>query len=74
MPFLSGSNMTTTTVCDQLDVNPNVWEKLSDLNNKLLELAKQLGLKMENLVVEDSDLKEKVAKKKQQVHQYVGIT
>ena len=67
-----GSNMTTTTVCDQLDVNPNVWEKLSDLNNKLLGLAKQLGLKMENLVVEDGDLKEKVAKKKEQVHQYVG--
>lgn len=68
----SGNNMTSTTVCDQLDVNPKIWEKLVDLNNKLMDLAAQLNVKMDDLVIEDSKLKAAVKKHKQQVNQHVN--
>ena len=32
--------MTTTSVCDQLGVDPNIWIQLSELNETLIEISK----------------------------------
>ena len=67
----SGNPMTSTSVCDQLDVDPNVWSKLSKLNDKLLALAEAMGKELGELVVTDIKLKQAVEQQQQQLNGYI---
>ena len=64
--------MTSTTVCDQLDVDPNVWSKLNKLNNKLLSLAEAMGKELGELVVTDIRLKQAVEQQQQQLNGHIS--
>ena len=68
----SGSAMTSTSVCDQLDVDPNVWSKLNKLNDKLLSLAEAMGKELGELMVTDIRLKEAVEEQQVQLNSYVS--
>ena len=68
----SGNAMTSTTVCDQLDVDPNVWSKLNKLNSKLLSLAEAMGKELSELVVTDIRLKQAVEQQQQQLNTHIS--
>jgi hypothetical protein len=68
----SGSPMTTTSVCSQMDVNPVLLDKLNKLNNKLVSLAKNMVSEMDNMDVSDAGLKDKLTQKKQQLNNYIN--
>jgi len=51
----SGGNMTSTDTCMQLDIDIKIWNKITKLNQKLINLSKQLTVKLTNLVVDDVD-------------------
>lgn len=68
----TGSNMTTTTVCDQLGVNPKLWEKLLDLNAQLTTIAQQMIVEMKKLLDTDSTIHSNIQKKRQVVNKYLS--
>lgn len=67
----SGSNMTTTSVCDQLGVDPNIWLQLSELNEKLLTISKQLQDEMKKLRTQDSKIEKEIREKNKKITHYV---
>ena len=67
-----GGNMTKTSVCEQIDVNPKVWQKMIKLNDKLIGLAHDLDKEMDNLSGEDKRLKKAISEKKKEVGKYVN--
>lgn len=60
----TGSPMTPTTVCNSLDINPNVWSQLNYLNNQLLILSEKLNTEINELSITDSNLKNKIQQQK----------
>ena len=58
----SGSLMTTTSVCNKMDLNPVLLGKLNELNNKLVSLAKSMISELSNISVNDKDLNNKLSK------------
>ena len=68
----AGSNMTTTTVCDQLGVNPQLWQKLLGLNAQLTTIAQQMIVEMKKLLSTDSSIHSNMQKKRQTVNDYLG--
>jgi len=69
----SGSIMTTTTVCDQLNVNPRVWARLTKLNEKLLFLANSLANEINSLVATDSQYKNEMNKQRKELNGYIDV-
>ena len=67
----TGNNMTSTTVCDQLGVNPEVWNELSSLNKELISISKKIQTEMSNLRTQDSNFKKEIKKQKKLLSQYV---
>lgn len=60
----SGSPMTNTYVCNQIDVNPKLWEQLITLNKKLRKLAYEMLKEIEEMNTEDVKINEVIMKKK----------
>jgi ribosomal protein S13 len=52
----SGGNMVSTDSCMQLDIDPALWSQLMYLNEELLSLSQQIGIKLNSLAVEDINL------------------
>lgn len=67
----SGSNMTSTSVCDQIGVEPKVWKQLMSLNNKLVDIAKKIQSKSSNLKGEEASIQHEIASKKQTLKKYI---
>jgi len=67
----SGSNMTTTTVCDKLDIDPQTWHQLSKLNEKLISLARALSKDLDSLIVTDAELKGELNEQQEKLNTYI---
>jgi len=67
-----GSPMTNTTICDTLDVNPNVWIHLKKLNKKLTNLAKKMANEIEKIHIKDEVMSSLLADQKKQLNTYVS--
>ena len=67
----SGSPMVSTTSCEQLDVNPGTWQKLSQLNDKLVSLAGQMNKELGDMKVADNKLKQDLTNQQASLNSYV---
>ena len=56
--------MTNTFICNQIDVNPKLWEKLIKLNKKLRSLAYEMLKEIEELNTEDVKINKIIMEKK----------
>uniref|UniRef100_A0A6C0JWQ6 Uncharacterized protein n=1 Tax=viral metagenome TaxID=1070528 RepID=A0A6C0JWQ6_9ZZZZ len=52
----SGANMTSTDTCIQSDIDPNIWTNLVQLNDNLYQIAKQISVNLDTVIVEDTQL------------------
>jgi len=68
----SGSLMTTTSVCNKMNLNPVLLGKLNQLNNKLVSLAKSIILELNNVSVNNKDLNNKLRQKKTELRNYIN--
>ena len=68
----SASNMTSSTICNQIDVDPTIWHKLTELNNKLLILSKQLNKQLNSLQTTDKKLQNNVNNQKKLINSHVN--
>ena len=66
----SGSSMKKTDICDRLNVDPNLWKKLNELNTKLLVLAEALGQEIHNLEIKDNRLKYEMEREVDRLNNY----
>lgn len=67
----SGSNMTTTSVCDQLGVDPNIWIQLSELNETLIEISKKIQTEITKMRTQDADMKKQIRVKSVKLNNYI---
>lgn len=67
----SGSPMVSTTPCKQLDIDPGTWQKLSQLNDKLVSLAGQMSTELGGLKVADDNLKQNLTDQQASLNDYV---
>lgn len=67
----SGSAMSGTTPCLAMDVNPNVWSKLQQLNAQLKTQAIELTTKIKDLTLENTETKEQLMHKRQELLKYI---
>ena len=67
----SGSNMTSASVCDKLDIDPQTWHQLSRLNEKLISLAQALSKDLDSLVVTDVELKNELNDQQIKLNSYI---
>ena len=67
----TGGAMSKTDECLSLDVNPNLWSRLQRLNKKLKKQALQLSEEIEKLSLEDSNTKQELMNKRQQLLSYI---
>lgn len=66
-----GSPMSSTTICDTLDINPNVWIRIQKLNKKLISLAKKISREIEKLEIKDEIMRKMMDDQKKQIDVYV---
>jgi len=69
----SGSNMTSTTVCNQLDVDPKIWHRLTELNDRLIALAQALSKDLDELAVTDVQLKKQLQEQQEKLNTYIVV-
>lgn len=67
----TGSNMTSTTVCDQLGVEPKVWKQLTKLNRQLIEIAKKIQEKSVNLTTQEATMHNQLSTQHDKLRKYV---
>jgi hypothetical protein len=60
----SGNPMTDTYICNKIDVNPNLWKKLIDLNKKLKGLAFKILKEIEELNIKDGEINKAIIEKR----------
>jgi hypothetical protein len=60
----TGNPMTNTYICNKIDVNPNLWKKLIDLNKKLKGLAYKILKEIEELNVKDDEINKIIIEKR----------
>jgi hypothetical protein len=67
----TGSPMVSTTTCKQLDIDPGAWQKLSNLNDKLVSLAGKMSTELSGLKVADDNLKQNLTDQQASLNNYV---
>jgi hypothetical protein len=67
----TGGAMSSSDECLSLDVNPNLWARLQKLNETLKKQAIQLTDEIDKLSLEDSNTKQQLMQKRQQLLSYV---
>ena len=67
----SGSAMSRTDLCMALDVNPQVWSRLQQLNTQLKNQAVKLTDEINKLSLEDDESKQQLMNKRQQLLSYI---
>ena len=70
----TGGAMSSTDECLSLDVNPNLWARLQELNKKLKKQAVQLTEEIDKLSLEDSNTKHELMNKRQQLLSYIDTS
>lgn len=68
----SKNNMSSSTVCNQIDIDPVIWHKLTELNNKLLILAQELNKELDSLKVTDTKLQNSLNNQKNVLNEHVN--
>jgi hypothetical protein len=67
----SGSPMTETTLCSQLNIDPVIWTKLSSLNQKLISLANTIVEDMGKINISNSNIKQRINDKQLLLNDYI---
>ena len=67
----SGSPMTKISICNRLNVQPKLWNKLYQLNDELLRLAELMLLEIGKLEVRDVRLNYDISQQKLKLQNYV---
>ena len=67
----TGSSMTSTNNCRNLDVDPNLYKKLVKLNKQLERLAVQLVAEIDKLSVTDAYLNAELQQQKSELNSYL---
>lgn len=67
----SGSPMTETTLCSQLNIDPVIWAKLSSLNQKLISLANTIVEDMGKINISNSNIKQRINDKQLLLNDYI---
>ena len=67
-----GSFMTETTPCNKLNVNPELLERLSKINDKLIHYAEKINNEMGNLSVKDDKIKNDISQQRSHVNNYIN--
>ena len=67
----SGSAMSRTDSCMALDVNPQVWSRLQQINTQLKNQAVKLTAEINKLALEDNESKQQLMNKRQQLLSYI---
>ena len=67
----SGSAMSRTDSCMALDVNPQVWSRLQQINTQLKNQAVKLTVEINKLALEDNESKQQLMNKRQQLLSYI---
>ena len=67
----SGSPMTESTLCSQLNIDPTIWNKLSSLNEKLVSLANTIVEDMNKINVSNSNIKQRINDKQLLLNDYI---
>jgi hypothetical protein len=66
-----GSPMQSTDICDTIDINPNLWKKLFNLNKKLISLAQKMSKEIQKLEVKEEVMKELLQEQRNNLDTYV---
>lgn len=67
----SGSPMTESTLCSQLNIDPIIWNQLSVLNEKLITLANRIVEDMSKINVSNSNIKQRINDKQLLLNDYI---
>jgi len=67
----TGGAMSQTDQCLALDVNPQLWSRLQELNKRLNQLAGHLAQEIDNISLEDSVTKDQLMYKRQELLNYI---
>lgn len=67
----TGSAMSRTDTCLALDVNPQVWSRLQQLNRQLKNQAVELTDEINKLSLEDNESKQQLMSKRQELLSYI---
>lgn len=67
----SGSPMTESTLCSQLNIDSELWGKLSRLNEKLISLANTIVEDMGKIDISNSDIKKRINDKQLLLNDYI---
>jgi len=68
----SGLPMTKTSICNRLNVQPKLWKKLYQLNDKLLTLSELMLLEITKLEIRDYKLNKDMTEQKQKLQKYIN--
>lgn len=68
----SGGPMTAASSCEQSNVDPSVWNKLVELNQKLIDLAKQMSAQLSGVVAQDVRMQKSLNEEKIKLATYVA--
>lgn len=69
----SGSPMSESILCSQLDIDTDTWKRLSLLNDKLILLANNIIADMSKINVSNSSMKNNVENKQLLIKDYINI-
>ena len=64
--------MTSTNNCMQLKVDPKIWRKMNNLNDKMEKLAKEMMLQLNSLAVEDIELNAIMVEQREKMNKYMS--
>lgn len=67
-----GSFMTETTVCNKLNVNPELLERLAKINDKLIKYSEKINNEMGNLNVNDETIKNNISANRSKLKDYIS--
>jgi hypothetical protein len=67
----NGANMTDSTYCLRVDVDPNLYTQLLNLNRELVDTAKSLNEEINKLSIQDKKMENVIRKKQSLLQNYV---
>ena len=69
----TGGAMSSSDSCLALDVNPQLWSRIQELNAKLKQLAVQLTQEIHTISLEDRKIKEQLMYRRQELLNYIDM-
>ena len=66
-----GSFMSEATLCNKLNVNPELLERLSKINDKLIKYAEKINKEMGSLKTDDDKIQNNISEERSKVKKYI---